>query len=78
GGHIARSLLGDKARAVLAALSILLLALSGFWLMALFVLFLSLQRHPGPLDDVSDLSKSRKVLAAVLVAVFVLAFPMVY
>ncbi|MCS7115293.1 MAG: site-2 protease family protein [Candidatus Bathyarchaeota archaeon] len=78
GGHIARSLLGDKARAVLAALSILLLALSGFWLMALFVLFLSLQRHPGPLDDVSELSKSRKVLAAVLVAVFVLAFPMVY
>lgn len=78
GGHIARSLLGEKARVVLAVLSILLLVISGFWLMALFVLFLSLQRHPGPLDDVSSLSKSRKILAAVLVAVFVLAFPIVY
>jgi membrane-associated protease RseP (regulator of RpoE activity) len=75
GGHIARSLVGDKARVILAAASILLLILGGFWLMALFVLFLSSQRHPGPLDDVSSLSRGRKILAVVLVAIFVLAFP---
>ncbi|MEM2112229.1 MAG: site-2 protease family protein, partial [Candidatus Bathyarchaeia archaeon] len=75
GGHIARSLVGDKARIILTAASILLLYLGGFWLMALFVLFLSLQRHPGPLDDVSGLSRGRKILAVVLVSIFVLAFP---
>jgi hypothetical protein len=43
--------------------------------MALFVLFSSSQRHPGPLDDVSGLSKGRKILAVALVVIFVLAFP---
>lgn len=75
GGHIARSLVGDKARIILTAASILLLALDGFWLMALFVLFLSSQRHPGPLDDASSLSRGRKILAVALIAIFVLAFP---
>jgi membrane-associated protease RseP (regulator of RpoE activity) len=75
GGHIARALVGDKARAILAAASILLLVIQGFWLMALFVLFSSSQRHPGPLDDVSGLSKGRKILAVALVVIFVLAFP---
>ncbi|MEM3703307.1 MAG: site-2 protease family protein, partial [Candidatus Bathyarchaeia archaeon] len=72
GGHIARALVGDKARAILAAASILLLVIKGFWLMALFVLFSSSQRHPGPLDDVSGLSRRRKILAVALVVIFVL------
>lgn len=76
GGHVARSLVGDKARAILTAVSIFLLVISDFWLMAFFVLFLSLQRHPGPLDGVSSLSNGRKLLAIVLVAIFVLTFPL--
>lgn len=75
GGHIARSLVGDRTRSILTLLSIVLLALSGFWLMALFVLFLSMQKHPGPLDDVSNLSRSRKVLAVCLIAILILSFP---
>lgn len=76
GGHIARSVVGDRARSILTFLSIVILVLSDFWLMALFVLFLSMQRHPGPLDDVSSLSRSRKVLAALLIVVFILTFPL--
>jgi membrane-associated protease RseP (regulator of RpoE activity) len=75
GGHIARSLVGEKARTALMVLSILLLVLSGFYLMAVLVLFLAMQRHPGPLDDVSNLSTSRKLVAILLVAIFVLVFP---
>ncbi|MGC8998131.1 MAG: site-2 protease family protein [Candidatus Bathyarchaeia archaeon] len=75
GGHIARSTVGDKARAVLTVASIVLLLLSDFWLMALFVLFLAMQRHPGPLDDVSSLSTGRKIIAAFLIVIFVLSFP---
>ncbi len=77
GGHVARSLVGEKARSILTFLSILLLIVEDFWPMAIFVLFISMYRHPGPLDDVSSLSTSRKLLTVVLVAIFVLSsFPL--
>jgi len=76
GGHVARSLVGEKARIALTVFSILLLILSDFWLMAMFVLFMAMQRHPGPLDDVSSLSTNRKLLAVTLIAIFVLSFPL--
>jgi len=72
GGHVSRSLLGEKTRTVLTALSIIYLVFVSLP-MAIFVLFLSMYKHPGPLDDVSSLSKSRKLLAAVLVIIFVLS-----
>jgi membrane-associated protease RseP (regulator of RpoE activity) len=74
GGHVARSILGENetARFVLASLSILYLLFAGFWPMAILVLFIALVKHPGPLDDVSSLSKGRKLVALGLVAVFIL------
>lgn len=72
GGHAARSMFGEKARTVLTLLSILLLVIEDFWPMAIFVLFMSMYKHPGPLDDVSSLSNGRKVLAACLVTIFIL------
>jgi membrane-associated protease RseP (regulator of RpoE activity) len=72
GGHAARSVLGETARTVLTILSILLLVVEGFWPMAFFVLLVSAYKHPGPLDDVSGLSNRRKLLAIVLVAIFIL------
>ena len=76
GGHVARSLVGEKTRKILTLLSILLLILVGFWPMAFFILFISMYKHPGPLDDVSSLSTSRKLLTIVLIAIFVLcSFP---
>jgi hypothetical protein len=75
GGHVARSLAGEKTRTVLMVLSMVLLVLSKFYLMAVLVLFMGMQRHPGPLDDVSNLSTNRKLLTILLVAIFVLVFP---
>jgi membrane-associated protease RseP (regulator of RpoE activity) len=72
GGHVARSLFGDKTRTALTFLSVVLLVVAGFWPMAFFVLLLSMYRHPGPLDDVSGLSTRRKLVAVVLVVIFVL------
>ena len=78
GGHVARSIVGEKARSILTFLSILLLIVQGFWPMAFFVLFISMQKHPGPLDDVSSLSMNRKLLTIVLIIIFVLcSFPFV-
>ena len=75
GGHTVRGLLGEKARYVLSFVAILTLFLLGYYLFALIALFLSFQRHPGPLDDVSKLSTSRKLIAIVLVSVFILSLP---
>lgn len=76
GGHVVRSLVREKTRSILTFLSILLLILVGFWPMAFFVLFISMYKHPGPLDDVSSLSASRKLLTIVLIVIFVLcSFP---
>jgi len=78
GGHVVRSLVGERVRSILTLLSILFLVVQGFWPMALFVLFLSMQKHPGPLDDVSGLSLGRKLRTIVLIAVFILcSFPIV-
>ena len=76
GGHVARSIVGEKGRYVLTLLSVVILLISGFEFiaMAFLVLFMSMFKHPGPLDDVSSLSKSRKLSTIVLIAIFALCF----
>jgi hypothetical protein len=71
GGHTMRSILSnDLARTIFTTFSILLLLVMKQYLMLALVLFLSMYRHPGPLDDVSRLSLSRKFVAALLIVVF--------
>jgi hypothetical protein len=73
GGHVATALLNEKTKLVLTLLSIVFLVMTGFWPMAVFVLLLAFQGHPGPLDSVSNLSRSRKVLVVGLIVIFVLS-----
>ena len=77
GGHVARSTVPDKWRYVLTIVSVVTLLLAGseFWFFAFIVIFMSAFKHPGPLDDVSGLSRSRKLVTIGLVAIFVLCFP---
>ena len=78
GGHVARSTLAkDRPRLFLTFASAALLLVVGteFIIMAFLIIFMSMFKHPGPLDDVSTLSRNRKLLTVVLVAIFVLAFP---
>jgi len=77
GGHVARSVVPDKLRYVLTVVSVTVLVLSGteFLFMAFLIVFMSMFKHPGPLDDVSGLSRSKKVLTIALVVVFALSFP---
>lgn len=73
GGHTLRSLVNkDFTRLVFTSVSILLLLIVGQYLMLALVLFLSIYRHPGPLDDVSKLSLSRKLTAVLLLVIFAL------
>ena len=78
GGHVARSTLaGDKPRLVLTLASVALLLFTGteFFIMAFLIVFMAMFKHPGPLDDVSSLSRNRKLTTVLLVAVFILSFP---
>lgn len=78
GGHVARSVIAnDKLRLIFTFASVALLLFSGteFIVMAFLILFMSTFKHPGPLDDVSGLSRNRKLLIVVLIVFFVLAFP---
>jgi membrane-associated protease RseP (regulator of RpoE activity) len=76
GGHVS-IINNDKFRYILTFVSVAILLLSGtgFFFMAILVLFMSLFKHPGPLDDVSGLSRNRKLATALLVVCFVLSFP---
>ncbi|HLN45556.1 MAG TPA: site-2 protease family protein [Candidatus Sulfotelmatobacter sp.] len=78
GGHVAKSLVPDKLRYILTIASVAVLLLSGtqFLVFAFIVIFMSFLKHPGPLDDVSKVSTSRKILTVILIAAFTLSFPL--
>jgi membrane-associated protease RseP (regulator of RpoE activity) len=73
GGHVARSIMGDRAHQIISYAGIILLALIGWWTMAVLALLFSATKHPGPLDDVSEITTSRKIGAILLLAVFILS-----
>lgn len=75
GGHVLRSVGGEKLRFVLTALSVVYLVVLQVYLMAFFVIFISIYKHPGPLDDVSSLSTSRRLATVVLIVIFILCTP---
>jgi len=77
GGHIARSLVGGKAHRSLSYLGIILLAII-WYPMALLALFFSFYQHPGPLDDVSQPTTLRKLVAIGLIAIFILCVVPIY
>ena len=77
GGHMARTLLGKKWHKIATYASTGLLAVLGYWFMALFILFLSSRsRDMKPLDDISPLSKNRKKLLVVIVILGFLCAPL--
>ena len=77
GGHLARTLLGPKLHRYATYGSMGILVLLDFWVMAIFILILS-SRNPGanPLDDISPLSKNRKLAYAGVVILAVLCAPL--
>ena len=76
GGHIIESLFGGKAKMIFLIISIVLVLMTPFWLMIIFVLLFGMYRHPGPLDSISCLSRKRKALAIAVLLVFILSMPM--
>lgn len=73
GGHIAFCFLGPRGRKLLGYIAIGSLFLTGYWIFALFALFTMFQPHPEPLDNISKVSTSRKLIALAVIAIFILS-----
>ncbi len=78
GGHVLYSLLGERARLLTWPIILILAALGLLvwpgWFLWAGLVFLFGQRHPGPLDRITQLDTKRKILAVAVMAVFVLTF----
>ena len=77
GGHMARTLFGAKLHKYATYGSMAILVLLNYWLMALLILFMS-SRNPGatPLDDISPLSKNRKLAYLGIIVLAILCAPL--
>lgn len=77
GGHIARATFGIKWHKILTYVSIGVLAATGYYIMALFVLMFSMRSMDvRPLDDISPLSKKRKRMFILVIALAFLCAPL--
>ncbi|MBS7658546.1 MAG: site-2 protease family protein [Candidatus Bathyarchaeia archaeon] len=79
GGHVARSIFGASGHKIASAIGLFILIFSGYWFFALFLLLWMFGSGRGvmsaePLDDISPLSNSRKILYAVSLAMLILCF----
>lgn len=73
GGHAVRAALGSRAHALLSYAGVAIAVLMGFYPMAILIALLTRRGHVGPLDDLSPLSPSRRLIGAALIAVFALS-----
>jgi len=84
GGHVAYSLLGERAKglfwpsivglALIVVYSYLQGAFTGTWLLWIFLLLSFGRVHARPLEDISELDPRRRVLAVITLALFFLTF----
>jgi len=76
GGHIARSLTSEKNHRVVTYISAGVLTILGFFFFAILLLLMYSQTgHPGPLDDISSVSTSRKLITFLGLVLTVLCLP---
>jgi Zn-dependent protease len=77
GGHMARSIFGQKIHKIATYASVGVLFLLRYEMMAIFILLFSMKNMSvRPLDDVSPLSKNRKLLYIAVIIIAVLCAPL--
>ncbi|MEM3407664.1 MAG: site-2 protease family protein [Nitrososphaerota archaeon] len=79
GGRIFRSFLSRKKHKIASYVSIIFMSITGYWFMALLLLFLMPQTIDiPPLDEYSPLSKSRKMALSIVILILILTFVPLY
>jgi len=77
GGHVIRALVGPKRAKLLSMAGVAVLFILGYWMMALILLFFMMMggKPVEPLDNISPLSTSRKLVMIVYLIILVLCLP---
>jgi len=81
GGHITRALLGETNHKIVSVAGIVLMLVSGYFIMAVMLAFFMMRtggESGAPLDDISSLSLSRKLLSLVYLAMIILTLVALY
>ena len=77
GGHMSRVLLGQKWHKIATYASMGVLVLLNYWMMAVLILILSSRsKDAQPLDDISPLSKNRKIIYIGVIVLAILCAPL--
>jgi membrane-associated protease RseP (regulator of RpoE activity) len=75
GGHVLYTVFGRRVRLILPVILACLVALgffwSGWWIWAALIFLLG-RAHAEPLDEITELDPPRKILAVVMLVVFLL------
>ncbi len=74
GGHISRSIFSEKSHFWISAVAIVVTLLLGWFFMAIIMILVLFRSkiHPGALDNVVPLTRGRKIMALVALAVLIL------
>ena len=75
GGHISRALLGGPYHKIMSIVGVVMLLVSGYYIMAVMIAFFMMRSggdDGGPLDDISPLSHSRKLMVIAYLAMMAL------
>ncbi|NYB53000.1 MAG: site-2 protease family protein [Methanobacteriaceae archaeon] len=75
GGHIARSLFHQNIHKFISVIGIILTIILGWYFMAVIMVFIFFmgKNHPGALDNVTPISRNRKIMTFLILAIFILS-----
>ena len=78
GGHVVYAVFGERSKWIFGASIVLLGVLTAFynpgWLLLVIILLIFGMRHPHPVDMETELDARRKVLAFIILVIFILSF----
>lgn len=74
GGHIAWALFGPTWHRRISYLMIPIMILTGWWSMAILILVFLRQGHPGTINEIAGVSRSRKLLSILVIVIFLTCF----
>ncbi len=76
GGHALRAIVGPKYHKQIGWVALIIMLLTGYYLMAILILFLSSGGdHPGPLNDTVRISNGRIITFVIAMVILVLCIP---
>lgn len=78
GGHVVRGVFPRYYKKIYYGIAVLLLLLTALWpgwlLWVVLIAIMTRLDHPGPLDDVTELDQGRRIMAVVILVIFILCF----